>query len=245
MKIHPIPDSMTPNKPNKSSSFRIAPDVEVFPGEHKIIVAGELKKIEPRVMKVLVYLVRNKGKVVSREEILKEIWEDVIVNDEAVTQSIYQLRKVLGNRRGDKKYIETIPKKGYRFLDAKDSLERTRKKISFRISLSKETLLRPKVAFPILLLVGLFILSKVLISGNTFDKPPIETTRQVQFAMIDDQVIPLDSLQGDYHFKDSVSIRLTTHQNLDSLVIDMEELGRILSTLNMDSLGAVLGNKLD
>ncbi len=238
---------MTHSNLDPAANFRIDNSVEVFPGENKIVVAGELKKVEPRLMKVLLFLVRNKGRVVSREKILKEIWEDVIVNDEAVTQSIYQLRKVLSNGSGDKKYIETIPKKGYRFLDANDTLELPRKKISFRISLSKETFLRLRVALPMLMLVGLIILSKVLMPGNTVEveQPLIESTRQVQFAMIDDRVIPLDSLRGDYHFKDSVSIRLTTHQNLDSLDIDMQELGRILSGINVDSLGAVLGNKLD
>jgi|GEM_PF-5202143 len=236
---------MTPNNASKSSNFRIARDIEVFPGENKIHVGGEVKKVEPRVMKVLVFLVSNKGRVVSREEILKEIWEDVIVNDEAVTQSIYQLRKVLSHGKGDKKYIETIPKKGYRFVATEENPELARKKISFRISLSKETFLRPRVAFPMLALAGLFIFFKVLTFGSSAEQSPIEFKRQVQFAMIDDQLIPLDSLQGDYPFKDSVSIRLSTHQHPDSLEIDMEELGRILSAFNPDSLGFVLGEESD
>ncbi len=236
---------MTLNNASKSSNFRIGRDVEVFPGENKINVAGEARKVEPRVMRVLMFLVRNKGRVVSREEILKEIWEDVIVNDEAITQSIYQLRKALSDGKGSKKYIETIPKKGYRFLDRQENPELARKRISFRISLSKEMLLRPGVVFPMLVLAGLFILFKVLMPVNTVEQAAIKPTRQVQFAMIDDQVIPLDELQGDYHFKDSVSIRLTTYQHPDSLDIDMEELGRILSVFNVDSLGVVLGNKLD
>jgi len=72
--------------------------------------------VEPKVMQVLLLLVRRKGEVVSREEILSEIWPDTIVGEEVVWRSISQLRKAIGDDASNPAYVETIPRKGYRWI---------------------------------------------------------------------------------------------------------------------------------
>ena len=68
-------------------------------------------RLEPRLMLLLCILSKNEGKVVSREFLIKEIWNDYGGADEGLTQAISFLRKVIGDKK--KETIETIPKKGY------------------------------------------------------------------------------------------------------------------------------------
>ena len=68
-------------------------------------------RLEPRVMQVLALLAANSGKIVTREELVKQVWNDYGGADEALTQAISILRKVLDDPA--KEIIKTIPKKGY------------------------------------------------------------------------------------------------------------------------------------
>lgn len=71
-------------------------------------------KIEPRAMDLLMILAQHHGAVVSVEELIASVWKGVIVGDGSVYLAIRQLRQVLDDPKGDKSYIETIPKRGYR-----------------------------------------------------------------------------------------------------------------------------------
>lgn len=78
--------------------------------------AGDTVRIEPKVMEVLMLLADHAGEVVSREELLAAVWPDVVVGDDALTQSIIKLRKALGDNPRAPSYIETISKRGYRLI---------------------------------------------------------------------------------------------------------------------------------
>lgn len=73
-------------------------------------------KLEPKVMKVLVLLAQNPGKVVSREELEARVWAGMVVGYDAVSGSIIKLRKALGDDSHHPRYIETVSKKGYRLI---------------------------------------------------------------------------------------------------------------------------------
>lgn len=89
----------------------------VFPQKDCIINRDQQEKhIEPKVMQVLVLLVKNYGSVVTREELFKHIWGNHHVVDESLTRTIYQLRKALGDDSHHPEYIKTIPKIGYELL---------------------------------------------------------------------------------------------------------------------------------
>jgi len=70
-------------------------------------------KLEPRLMKLLCLLVDNRGKLVTREEIIEKIWNGYGGGDEGLTQAISFLRKALNDT--NKEIIETVPKGGYIF----------------------------------------------------------------------------------------------------------------------------------
>lgn len=71
-------------------------------------------RIEPRAMDVLVFLAQHDGAVVSVDELIASVWKGVIVGDGSVYLAISQLRQALGESDEGTRYIETIPKRGYR-----------------------------------------------------------------------------------------------------------------------------------
>jgi DNA-binding winged helix-turn-helix (wHTH) protein/Flp pilus assembly protein TadD len=77
-----------------------------------------------RAFDVLLYFVRNPGRVISKDELLKNIWPDAFVDENNLTQSISVLRKALEDRLGSNTYIATLPGRGYQFIAPVASLGR-------------------------------------------------------------------------------------------------------------------------
>lgn len=73
-------------------------------------------RITPKSMGVLLVLVEQAGRVVSRDTLMTEVWPDTLPTNDVVTQAITQLRKAFDDERGNPRYIETIAKNGYRLL---------------------------------------------------------------------------------------------------------------------------------
>ncbi|MFC3552343.1 winged helix-turn-helix domain-containing protein [Lysobacter cavernae] len=73
-------------------------------------------RITPKSMGVLLALIDQAGRVVSRDALLTEVWPDTLPTNDVITQAITQLRKAFDDERGNPRYIETIAKNGYRLL---------------------------------------------------------------------------------------------------------------------------------
>lgn len=76
----------------------------------------ELVPLAPKVLETLCVLVENHGRLMLKEELFDRIWGDTFVEERNLTQNIFTLRKVLGEGSGGIKFIETIPRRGYRFV---------------------------------------------------------------------------------------------------------------------------------
>jgi eukaryotic-like serine/threonine-protein kinase len=76
----------------------------------------EIVTLNRRAFDVLLYLVQNPGKVVSRDELLKNVWSDTFVDENSLAQSISVLRRALDEKPGDNNYIVTLPGRGYQFV---------------------------------------------------------------------------------------------------------------------------------
>lgn len=76
----------------------------------------ETVKLEPRTSHLLSLLVQAPGVVLPREKLIAAAWPGMVVGDEALTNAINKLRKALGDDRQNPRYIQTIPKKGYRLI---------------------------------------------------------------------------------------------------------------------------------
>ncbi len=105
------------------AGFRIG-EYLIEPRQNRIMRGDTEVRLEPRVMDVLVCLAARGGEVVSRETLNEQVWRDVVVTDQAVTNCISELRHHLGDDRSANRVIETIPKRGYR-LSAAVQLNRT------------------------------------------------------------------------------------------------------------------------
>jgi TolB-like protein/DNA-binding winged helix-turn-helix (wHTH) protein len=77
---------------------------------------GQICRVEPKIMQVLVVLVEHSGDVVSKEQIFQRVWPGTFVSDEVLTRSVSELRRVFGDNPREPKYIQTIPKGGYRLV---------------------------------------------------------------------------------------------------------------------------------
>lgn len=100
---------------DKSVVFRFA-DVEVHEREFCLRKAGEVLPVEPKTFRVLLFLLRNPQKLITKEELLNAVWGDAIVTDSSLTRTIAQLRRLLGDEIHNPRYIETVATVGYRFL---------------------------------------------------------------------------------------------------------------------------------
>ena len=105
--------------------FRFA-DVEVRESEFSIIRSGQVFAVEPKAFRVLLFLVRNPQRVVTKEELLGAVWGDTAVTENSLTRSILKLRRALGDDAREPRYIETVSTVGYRFVcavEARDEAE--------------------------------------------------------------------------------------------------------------------------
>jgi DNA-binding winged helix-turn-helix (wHTH) protein len=77
---------------------------------------GERVTIAPKAFDVLAYLVEHAGRVVTQDEILEALWSETYVNPEVLRKYILEIRKALGDRPDRPEFVETLPKRGYRFI---------------------------------------------------------------------------------------------------------------------------------
>ena len=77
---------------------------------------GDRVSIAPKAFDVLAYLVEHAGRVVAQDELLGALWPETYVNPEVLRKYILEIRKALGDRPDDPEFIETVPKRGYRFI---------------------------------------------------------------------------------------------------------------------------------
>lgn len=86
--------------------------------ERLLFCRGETISLTPKVFDTLLLLVQNAGRVVSKERMMEEVWEGSFVEENNLAQNISILRRILGERADGLKCIETVPKRGYRFVAA-------------------------------------------------------------------------------------------------------------------------------
>jgi TolB-like protein/Tfp pilus assembly protein PilF len=84
-------------------------------GERRLLRDGRPVPLTAKLFDILLLLVRNGGKIVTKETLMREVWSDSFVEENNLTVSISSLRRTLGERYREREYIETVTKRGYRF----------------------------------------------------------------------------------------------------------------------------------
>jgi len=84
--------------------------------EGTISCSGEKRRLEPKALSVLMVLAKAEGTLVSRDELLDAVWYNQVIGDDVINSNIAVLRKALGDDRKTDRFIQTIPKKGYKLV---------------------------------------------------------------------------------------------------------------------------------
>jgi serine/threonine-protein kinase len=77
---------------------------------------GKPLPLTPKAFDTLLYLVRHRGKVIEKDRLMREIWTDTVVEENNLSQNISILRRTLGEKPGEGRFIATVPGRGFRFL---------------------------------------------------------------------------------------------------------------------------------
>ncbi|MGH8212499.1 MAG: winged helix-turn-helix domain-containing protein [Rhodanobacteraceae bacterium] len=91
-------------------------DCELDPHERRLLVHGKPVTLTPKVFDTLVLLVERAGHVVSKDELMAALWPRGYVHESNLTKHIWLIRRALGDGEDEGRYIETVPKLGYRFV---------------------------------------------------------------------------------------------------------------------------------
>jgi Tol biopolymer transport system component/DNA-binding winged helix-turn-helix (wHTH) protein len=84
--------------------------------ERLLTCDGKVVSLAPKLLETLLVLVENSGRIMEKEELLKILWPDSYVEESNLTTYVSQLRKALGEHVEGQSYIETVPRRGYRFI---------------------------------------------------------------------------------------------------------------------------------
>ncbi|HWM89828.1 MAG TPA: tetratricopeptide repeat protein [Thermoanaerobaculia bacterium] len=91
-------------------------DFLVDPGARLLLRNGEPVPLTPKVFAVLLALLEKPAQLIPKEELIRKVWPDSFVTEANLTQSISTLRKALGEKANDRRYVVTIPGQGYSFV---------------------------------------------------------------------------------------------------------------------------------
>jgi TolB-like protein/DNA-binding winged helix-turn-helix (wHTH) protein len=102
--------------PHHNSHFYEFGPYRLDVGQRVLTRTGEAISLTPKATEVLTLLVANAGQLVAKDELLRRVWPDTFVEESNLTQNIFLLRRVLGDERPSPRYIETVVRRGYRFI---------------------------------------------------------------------------------------------------------------------------------
>jgi DNA-binding winged helix-turn-helix (wHTH) protein len=98
---------------------RVAYEFDQFrvdPVERQVLCSGQAVPLTSKAFDILLLLIRRRGRLVRKSEIMDTIWADSFVGEHNLVVTISRLRKVLTNGNSERKCIETVAKEGYRFV---------------------------------------------------------------------------------------------------------------------------------
>ncbi len=109
-----MPDDVAkPHQGLRQQSFLVG-NWTVDPLLNSVSLGTQSTRLEPKTMQVLVCLAGRAGDVVPKEDLIRAVWPDAFVTDQVLTTAIYQLRQAFGEDAQSSRFIQTIPKGGYR-----------------------------------------------------------------------------------------------------------------------------------
>ena len=99
----------------RAISYEFGP-YKLLPLERLLRRDGKPVSLTPKVLETLLVFVRNRGKLLSKDDLMKTLWPDTVVEEGNLTQNIFMLRRILGENPKDHQYLVTVPLQGYCFV---------------------------------------------------------------------------------------------------------------------------------
>jgi len=185
------------------------------PEERLLLHDGRPVPVAPKMVETLSLLVRNAGHLVDKDELIRQVWPDAFVEEGNLNKNISVLRKTLGQWDGGREYIETVPKRGYRFVAPVNQLVEENSVLQRGVEAMPPTssmgvrwrLTGKALGIFLLLVLGVFAIWQILPNRHTqsatSDVPNIHSLA----------VLPLENLSGDPsqdYFADGMTDELIT-----------------------------------
>ena len=164
-------------------------DFVVDPETWRLSRGGQEIHLKPGVLELLIYLIANRGRLVTRQELMDTVWGDTVISESAITKAVARLRKALGDDSATHCYLETVRSRGYRFVADVEEVERPHQPGPSpgkgHVTVVRRALLAGAAAVLALVMVAVFW------PGTRQHEPPGEDViRSVA-------VLPLKNLTGD------------------------------------------------
>jgi len=99
-------------------------DFVVDPETWQLSRGGQEIHLKPLVLTLLIYLITNRGRLVTRQELMDTVWSHTVISESALTKAVARLRKALDDDSATHRYLETVRSQGYRFIAEVDEIER-------------------------------------------------------------------------------------------------------------------------
>jgi TolB-like protein/DNA-binding winged helix-turn-helix (wHTH) protein/Flp pilus assembly protein TadD len=199
------------------------------PVEHTLVRDGRSIPLRPKVFDILLVLVENRGHLVNKEQLMSSVWTEQFVEEGNINKNISMLRQALGESDSGYKFIETVPKRGYRFVaDVREVNENKNTELatsrvissdSQNGSASPNTQARTKsfnrnliALFAVMLVISAALLYAGFIRKGSSPAPPAVTSIAV---------LPFQNLSGDSaqeYFVDGMT---------DALIGDLAKIGAL------------------
>lgn len=164
-------------------------DFEVDAERWRLSRGGREIHLEPVVLKLLIYLIANRDRLVTRQELMDTVWGDTVISESALTKAVARLRKALDDDSATPHYLETVRSQGYRFVatvEEVDSRDETRPPPGTGGKVSQHRAL----------LAGVVVIAALAILAVSWFHTPANEISQEQ-AIHSLAVMPLDNLTGD------------------------------------------------
>ncbi|MBK7658457.1 MAG: PD40 domain-containing protein [Betaproteobacteria bacterium] len=140
-------------------------EFEVFPDSHELAGPAGVQRIRPLIMAVLLRLAAEPGQVVTRERLLADVWPRRMVNDEVLSRAIAELRTALGDDARQARYIETLPKAGYRLVAVVEPVGEAPATVEVPLAARKEAPAVPGRTHPAFVGIAVLAFLAVLAAG--------------------------------------------------------------------------------
>src|SRR5690349_2518813 len=103
------------------ASYRFGP-FSVDASSYRLLRGTDVIPLSPKIIDLLLYLVARQSALVGKDELFAALWPDVAVTDNALTQAVSELRQALGDDPSKPTYIQTVARRGYRFIAPVEAL---------------------------------------------------------------------------------------------------------------------------